>query len=136
LKPLGVASGHLPVFFALAGGRVATQADLAEAAAIEQPTMAATLKRMERSGLIARTPDPTDRRRSAVRLTEMAETKAAAVLAAVQQVNEAALAPLSGAERERYLDALQKVVMTLSKRLEAKDPLEDDDGIARPPDSP
>ncbi|WP_216073103.1 MarR family transcriptional regulator, partial [Acinetobacter nosocomialis] len=47
LKLIGVSSGHLPVFFALGDGSALSQKALTEAAAIEQPTMAATLTRME-----------------------------------------------------------------------------------------
>lgn len=117
LKPLGLASGQLPVFFALADGGTSTQAELAEAAAIEQPTMAATLKRMEASGLIRRTADPADRRRTAVALTPEAEENADRVLAAVRTVNEAALSRLDAAERAQFLALLARVTEGLEESL-------------------
>src|SRR3954468_8212858 len=62
LKPLGFGVGHLPVLVALQEGRADTQRDLARFAKIEQPSMAQVLARMERDGLIQRTPDAADGR--------------------------------------------------------------------------
>ena len=47
-----------------------TQAQLARRVAIEQPTMVRTIDRMERDGLVTRTPDPNDRRASRITLTD------------------------------------------------------------------
>jgi DNA-binding MarR family transcriptional regulator len=117
LKPLGLWSGQLPVFFALAGGNALTQKQLAAHVGIEQPTMAATLSRMERDGLIIRTPDPKDRRSSLVRLSPLAEKKAEAVLDAVHATNAEALADLGEAEREQYLSASRTIIATLRRQL-------------------
>jgi MarR family transcriptional regulator, transcriptional regulator for hemolysin len=115
LKPFGLSSGQLPVFFALSATAALTQKALAEAAAIEQPTMAATLARMERDGLIERQPDPRDGRSALVRLTASAITKAPAVLDAVHQGNAEALAGLDGDEKEQLLRLLRRVIDNLEK---------------------
>ena|SRR2546423_7746358 len=104
-----VAAGYLPVFFALA----ATQTALASLAAIEQPTMAATLTRMERDGLIHRRPDPPDGRSSLISLTPVALKEVNAVEAAVSTVNERALAGLTEKERAAFMAALEAVVHAL-----------------------
>jgi DNA-binding MarR family transcriptional regulator len=117
LKPLGLSSGHLPVYFALAGAKTLTQKQLAAHAGIEQPTMAATLARMERDGLIVRTPDPNDRRASLVKLSPAAEAKAAAVLDAVQETNAEALSGLGEAEQEQFRAALRTIIATLATKL-------------------
>src|SRR5476649_2842428 len=75
LKPLGFGVGHLPVLVALRDGRASTQRDLARFAKIEQPPMAQMLARMERDGLVQRTPDPSDGRSRRVSLTEAAEAR-------------------------------------------------------------
>ena len=75
LKPLGFGVGHLPVLVALQDGRASTQRDLARFAKIEQPPMAQMLARMERDGLIRRTPDPADGRMSRITLTEVAKAR-------------------------------------------------------------
>ena len=114
LSPLDVTSGQLPIFFALAGERQATQADLTKSAAIEQPTMAATLNRMEKAGLIARRPDDADKRRTIVQLTPKAEEKAQAIREAVETVNGLALSALSELERAAFLDILNRICASLA----------------------
>ncbi|MFX5668552.1 MarR family transcriptional regulator, partial [Acinetobacter baumannii] len=83
-----------------------SQKALTEAAAIEQPTMAATLTRMERDGLIARQPDPQDGRSSLISLTPEALAKMPAVRGAIAAVNAEALAGLSEPEQSAYLKVL------------------------------
>lgn len=117
LKEIGVSSGQMPVFFALADGRKLTQKQLAQIAAIEQPTMASTLARMERDGLIERRPDPADGRSSLVFLSAEARRKAELVMKAVNEINTAALDPLTEAERSALLDSLGKVVSALERKL-------------------
>lgn len=113
LKSRGITSAHLPVIFALADGLSTTQKALAAAAAVEQPTMAATLNRMERDGLIRRTLDPKDRRSSLVSLTETTMSEIAAVRAATEAVNAVALSALDESERTTLLVLLEKVVTAL-----------------------
>ena len=113
LKTLGVSSGQLPVFFALAGGRRMTQKQLAEAAAIEQPTMAATLARMERDGLIQRDTNPADGRSALVALSPAAARKARALREAIDAVNREALAEFTATDREALLAMLRKLISTL-----------------------
>lgn len=116
LAPLGISSGHLPVFFALADGRALTQKALTELAAIEQPTMAATLARMDRDGLVHREPDPVDRRAVRISLTPAALERVPAVRAAIDRVNGAALAGFSEAERAAFESALGRIVAALGER--------------------
>ena len=54
LRPFGFAMSHLPVLGVLAGGRSLSQTDLARAARVEQPSMAETLARMVRDGVVQR----------------------------------------------------------------------------------
>ncbi|WP_245902170.1 MarR family winged helix-turn-helix transcriptional regulator [Phreatobacter oligotrophus] len=113
LGPLGLASGYLPVFFALAGGAEMTQRDLAKLAAIEQPTMAATLARMERDGLVTRRPSPHDGRSALVALSAQAMQRVPDVVAAVADINGRALAGLSANEAAALRNALRTVIGNL-----------------------
>jgi MarR family transcriptional regulator for hemolysin len=113
LKPIGMSSGAMPVMFALAHGAAMSQRALTEFAAVEQPTMAATLARMERDGLVVRRPDPQDRRVWLYSLSEAGLEKSLKVREAGRAINEAALAGLSEAERAAFLAALAKVVGNL-----------------------
>lgn len=122
LKPRGIAAAYLPVFFALDAGRALTQKELAIAAAVEQPTMAATLARMERDGLIRRSPDPADGRSSSIALTETALQEVDAVRRATEEVNEVALAELDESERAAFLDMLGRVISALVTDTPAKPP--------------
>ncbi len=117
LRPHGLSSGHMPIFFALGDGQSLTQKRLAELAAIEQPTMAATLSRMERDGLIARRPDPEDGRRALVSLTPRALELAPAVRAAAAEVNAIAGAAVDGGEAE-IIAALAAIVDVLEEDAE------------------
>lgn len=60
LKPLGFGVGHLPVLVALRDDLASNQRDLARFAKIGQPPIAQMRARMERDGLVTRTPDPAD----------------------------------------------------------------------------
>ena len=113
LRPLGVSPGQLPVFFALARGNTMTQKELARASIMEQPTMAATLLRMERHGLIQRRPDPKDGRSALISLTPAALERAAAVEAAVHAVNDQGLAELDEPARAAFLKNLAAIARAL-----------------------
>jgi len=109
----GSSAGSMPVFFALIDGRAQTQKELAHWAAVEQPTMANTLARMERDGLIERTPDPADRRSALVALTPLGQQRAGQALQAAGHTNALGLSPLSPEERETFLEMLRRVIQYL-----------------------
>ncbi|WP_433663872.1 MarR family winged helix-turn-helix transcriptional regulator [Nocardia sp. CA-128927] len=72
LRALGITAGQIPVFGTLADGSALTQKELAARSSAGQPAMAELLSRMERDGLIQRSPHPHDRRSSLVALTDRA----------------------------------------------------------------
>lgn len=118
LKPLGVSSGQLPVLFALSSGAALSQRQLALAAATEQPTMAATLTRMERDRLLVKRPNPRDGRSMLYSLSPEALEKTADIRAAVDAVNREALLGLKENERASYLAIMAKVIGALEASLE------------------
>ena len=69
-KPHGVTQGQLPVLCCLDDEGGQTQAELCKNIQVEQPTMANTLSRMERDGLIYRVTSDEDRRQSKIYLSE------------------------------------------------------------------
>ncbi|ODT80008.1 MAG: hypothetical protein ABS76_17595 [Pelagibacterium sp. SCN 64-44] len=113
LAPLGLAPAHMPVLLGLEAGPQ-PQKVLAERAKVEQPTMTATLNRMERDGLVQRLPNPDDGRSSLVALTEKAREKLAGVAAAGRDINLLALRNLSREDRARYFALLRHVIANLS----------------------
>ncbi|SDO87847.1 DNA-binding transcriptional regulator, MarR family [Aureimonas jatrophae] len=115
LKPLGFGVGTLPVLIALEEGRAHTQRDLADFARIEQPSMAQMLARMERDGLIRRTPDPRDGRSSLVALTDAARTRLPDACAVLFAGNDEALAGLTQAEAVQFVALLERVIDNLDQ---------------------
>lgn len=118
LAPLGLSSGYLPVLTALMDGEQLSQKALTEQAGIEQPTMAATLGRMERDGVITRQPDPDDRRSALFRLAPQAIAQVAAISAAIDSVSENALARVDAADRTRLRRILQEVIASVEGALD------------------
>lgn len=120
LRPLGMGVAQLPVMGLLWQGP-STQKELAQRIHIEQPTMAEMLSRMERSGLITRSPDTKDKRSSRVSLTDRASTlwpEAEAILLEGAQI---ALRGLSDDEVTTLNGLLQRVVNNLDAALAAPD---------------
>jgi MarR family transcriptional regulator for hemolysin len=115
LKPLGFGVGHLPVLVALRDGQASTQRDLARFARIEQPPMAQMLARMERDGLIQRTPDPADGRSSRITLTTAAETRLPDAIATLLQGNQEVLRGFSDAEAGVLVDLLTRLIASLDR---------------------
>ena len=106
-------AGQMPVFLALIDGGAFTQTELARLAAVEQPTMANTLQRMERDGLIDRTPDPDDKRSTRVSLSKLGRRRAAEAMEVALEVNEVAFAPLTAAERKTFFDVIHRIISAL-----------------------
>ena len=115
LKPLGFGVGHLPVLIALRDGRASTQRDLARFAKTEQPPMAQMLARMERDGLIERTPDPADGRSSRISLTEIAEARLPDAVAVLFRGNQEALDGFTDEEAGVLVDLLSRVIANLDR---------------------
>ena len=110
---LGLAVAQVPVLFALKDGRSLTQKDLAHLARIEQPTMTHLLARMERDGLVQRTPHPDDGRSSLVSLTPLALSKLPEAGAALREGNAAALRGFTEEEVAALSRLLRRVVSNL-----------------------
>ena len=117
LEPLGLAAGQLPILTALIARESLSQKALTEHAAIEQPTMAATLARMERDGIIERNPDPRDGRGALFSLAPSTREKAGALRATVEGMSADALADLPKADHDAFRAMLRIVIATLEREL-------------------
>jgi DNA-binding MarR family transcriptional regulator len=116
LRPLGITPAYLPPLFTLSALGGTTQGELAKASAIQQPTMALTLRRMERDGLIVRAQDETDHRRAIIRLTPQAEALLPQVEALAQSINEAAFNGLSAEAPAQLIELLRQTAENLEKQ--------------------
>lgn len=115
LKPLGFGVGQLPVLVALLEGNASTQRDLARFAKVEQPPMAQMLARMERDGLIQRTPDPADGRSSRIVLTRNARKRMPEAVATLFQGNREAMAGFTQDEEAQLVDLLTRLIGNLDR---------------------
>jgi DNA-binding MarR family transcriptional regulator len=111
----GVALGPFPILLLLWEEEGLTQTEIARRLAFEQPTIANTLKRMERDGLVECRPDPTSRKRILVWLTDKAKTLRPALTAEAEAVNRAASAKMSPEDILRFKAALATLADGLSR---------------------
>jgi len=107
---LGLTVGQFPVLLELWEGDGLTQKQLRVRLDIEQATIANTLSRMERDGLIRRTREGRDAREQRVWLTERARALRAPAHAAAEEQNDTAMASLSEAERARFLHDMERII--------------------------
>lgn len=115
LVPLGFGVGQLPVLVALQTGRADTQRDLARSARMKQPPMAQMLTRLERDGLIRRTPDADDGRSSRIALTKVALARLPKAIATLFRGNRDALAGFSDGEIAQLVSLLERVIANLDR---------------------
>jgi DNA-binding MarR family transcriptional regulator len=85
--------------------------DMARSSLITTGAMTSRLDRLERAGLIRRTPDPADRRGVLVRLTPRGRKAARQALQELIAANEAFLEPLSGQQRDSIASALKQLLV-------------------------
>jgi DNA-binding MarR family transcriptional regulator len=116
LHQFRVLPGQLPVLLALYDRDGRTQAELARTVGIEQPTMAATLGRMERAGLVERSPDEEDARRARVGLTKRARELQRPLIDAARAVNRRAVRGLSADDRSVLYRVVERVSANLGAR--------------------
>jgi MarR family transcriptional regulator for hemolysin len=114
LRPLGFGFAYVPVIVALEDNGPLTQKELIESAHVEQPSMAALLGRMERDGVVSRSPHPVDQRASLISLTTTAKTRLPKAKEQLRRAVDQALAGLSKQERATLLALLRRVVANLS----------------------
>ena len=123
VAPYGLAPAQFMVLLELWKTDGLKARDLVRRLDVEQATMANTLNRMVRDGLVLREPDPRDSRAARIRLTDKARDLKKPAKAAVRAVNARALGGLSRKEEERFFDLLQRVSATLR---EGRDQARDD----------
>ncbi|MCE7007138.1 MarR family transcriptional regulator [Kibdelosporangium philippinense] len=91
-------------------GRPYSQLALGHALGVDKTTMTALLDKLERSGLVVRTPDPHDRRARIPVLTEAGRELQAKLYVQLKAVEEHSLAPLSPDEREVLRSLLRRII--------------------------
>ncbi len=113
IAPLGIVPGQFPALLELWEHDGQTQKQLVEKLNIEQATMANTLARMERDGLIERKEHPEDGRAKLVHLTPKARAIRDQAYAAANETNAQAMRDFTDAEREQFLALITKATAAL-----------------------
>jgi len=110
IKPLGIVPGQFPALLALWEEDGLTQKELIARLDLEQATIANTLSRMERDGLIRRTPHPSDARAQQIWLTAAARAIRQAAQTAAMNQNKLALSALAPAEQKQFINLMNRVI--------------------------
>ncbi len=116
IRPHGLAPAQFMVLLELWREDGVTQKQLVERLDVEQATMASTLARMERDGLIERRPDAADARARIIHLTGRARELEQTALAEARQVNRRALAGFPEEEAEQLLAGMRRIISSLSDK--------------------
>lgn len=109
----GLMHGQFPALLMLWERPGLTQAEIARIVAVEQPTMANTLNRMERDGWVERRPDPEDRRRTLIYPTAKAMAVQDDILAMAGEVNAIATRGMSDEEKKAAIALLNRMAANL-----------------------
>ncbi|MFI6804910.1 MarR family winged helix-turn-helix transcriptional regulator [Streptomyces luteogriseus] len=88
------------------------QADLGRGVRLDPKDLVGVLNDLQAAGLVVREPDPKDRRKNAVSLTERGARLLKRCEKAARAANDELLAPLSRAEREQFMALLLRISAT------------------------
>ena len=110
ISPLGIAPAQFMVLIELWQEDGLTQSELVTRLDVEQATMANTLARMERDGLIERRQHPEDKRARMNFLTPKARSLEVEATNAAREVNTAFLEPLSAGERTQFIGLMRRII--------------------------
>jgi MarR family transcriptional regulator for hemolysin len=112
---LGFSPGQFPILLELWAEDGLTQKQLLARVDIEQATMANTLARMERDGLIDRRPHPSDKRAQLVFLTGKAKGMQGDAIEAAREADLALFEGFKTFERELTLEYIRRLLANAKK---------------------
>ena len=114
LQPFGLSFGDFDVINTLrrrGDKQGANPSELARSSLITTGAMTARLGRLQRAGLVTRTPDPADGRGVLIGLTDRGQTLAEQALHAVLAADRAFLEPLNDSQRDSVAAALKLLLL-------------------------
>jgi DNA-binding MarR family transcriptional regulator len=116
VHPLGVTGGQVSLLVQIRANPGISAHELAANERISPAAMSGHVRRLERAGLVVRTPHPEDKRRQALALTPESER----VLRSVRSRRTAWLAERLRGLSEEELEAVDRALEPLTKLLESK----------------
>ncbi|WP_316742220.1 MarR family transcriptional regulator [Streptomyces sp. MK7] len=105
----GMKMWHHVVLSAVRDLAPVAQADLGRGVGLDPKDLVGVLNDLQSAGLVLREPDPRDRRKNAVSLTDEGARLLARCEKAAREADDELLAPLSPAERDRFMALLIRV---------------------------
>jgi len=110
IEPLGLAPAQFMILLELWEKDGRTQKELVQLLDVEQATIANTLARMERDGLVKRKPNEADGRSQLIYMTARAKSLKEPAITAAHAQNTLALGELSKDEISQFLDLIRRVI--------------------------
>jgi DNA-binding MarR family transcriptional regulator len=101
---------HYALLAALEEFGPASQAALGRRCQIDRSYIVEAVNELATRGYVQRAPDPNDRRRNVITITDAGVQQLNQLTATLQGVQDALLAPLSGAERDQLVKLLDRVL--------------------------
>ncbi|MFC8828745.1 MarR family winged helix-turn-helix transcriptional regulator [Streptomyces sp. NPDC057137] len=117
----GAGRYHYALLAALAEFGPSSQAELGRRCAIDRSYVVAAVNELAAGGLAVRAPDPADRRRNVITLTPDGEAALRRTGEALDEAQDALLAPLSADERDRLTALMAKVLDHHRQQARAED---------------
>ena len=109
LAPAGVSARELAVLLLLDAREPESQQQAARRLGVDRTTMVALLDALEGKGLVVRSPDPTDRRRNVVELTDHGQATLRQATRASDEAERRLLAALDDDEATQLRELLTRV---------------------------
>lgn len=110
MAPLGIDSKDYGVLRILVWQKPMSQQQLAQTLSVDRTTMVALLDALEAKGIVARQPDPADRRRNIIELTEPGRKVFRDADDAYQAAEKELLAPVDAASGAQLRTTLQQLL--------------------------
>ena len=118
----GVSVGQYRLLARMAGGGPWTLGDLAEREGVAPPTLCRTIDALERRGLVLRSPDPIDRRRTYLTVSEGGLVQIQEVRDHLGDLVRKALATWSEGEHDQLVGVLERLLPLADSLLSAEAP--------------
>lgn len=109
LAPLGVNARELAVLLLLGAREPESQQQAAQRLGVDRTTMVGLLDGLEAKALVARRPDPADRRRNVIELTDLGRAALEQATRASDEAEQQLLANLSQADATRLRELLARI---------------------------
>ncbi|MFF1712585.1 MarR family winged helix-turn-helix transcriptional regulator [Streptomyces sp. NPDC058268] len=100
---------HHVVLSAVADQAPVAQAALGRSISLDPKDLVGVINDLQDAGLVLRSPDPADRRKNAITITENGERTLDRCAEVAWRANNELLAPLSAAERKQFLALLTRI---------------------------